>query len=440
MDFLNNREMAVALWVAAIAIYIFSSSKMRDIRKSFRSLLSAFFARQIISVLTLMTIYMGVVVYLMSEADLWNIGQIKNTVFWAVTIGFMSFFKLESIKKDKSFFKHSIIDNLKILTIIQFVVSFYAFPLWVELLLVPALALIGGMSAIAEKDEKYNQVKRILDGILIFFGITVIAYTAYMLITNFSEFGQESTVYDFIAPPLLTIFYLPFIFMVMVYSTYEQAFVRLMFTIKENKIRSIAKIYVILFFNFRLVLLERWLDHISREKISLHSELINSFKHIRKVMKLENSVSEVSFEDGWSPYVAKDFLSSEGIATGHYNKLFDNEWHASSPMVELGSEVIPDNIAYYVDGIEGIAKILKIKININDSSRSHSSREKLLDLAETLIQKSLNMNITESTKNALLAGEPNCECYGSKSVSVVVDFWHGHKFNGHDIKLIVSCI
>lgn len=272
MDFLNNREMAIALWVVAIAIYIFSSSKMRDVRKSFRNLLSAFFARQIISPLILMTIYMGAVVYFMFEADLWNSGQIKNTIFWAVAVGFMSFFKLESIKKDKSFFKHSVIDNLKILAIIQFIVSVYAFPLWVELLLVPILALTGGMSAVAETDEKYNQAKKFLDGLMIFFGITVIAYTAYMLITNFNEVGKESTVYDFIVPPLLTLFYLPFIFMAMVYSTYEQAFVRLMFAIKENKLRLTAKIYAILFFNFRLALLERWLNHISREKISSHKE------------------------------------------------------------------------------------------------------------------------------------------------------------------------
>ncbi|WP_312225345.1 hypothetical protein [Stutzerimonas nitrititolerans] len=440
MDFLNNREIAIALWLVAIAIYIFSSSKMRDVRKSLRNLLSAFFARQIISVLILMTIYMGVVVYWMFEADLWNSGQIKNTIFWLVAVGFMSFFKLESIKKDKSFFKHSVIDNLKILAIIQFVVSVYSFPLWIELLLVLILALTGGMHAIAETDEKYNQVKKLLEGLMIFFGITIIVYTACMLIISFNEFGQASTAYDFFVPPLLTLFYLPFIFMVMVYSTYEQAFVRLMFAIKENKLRLAAKTYAILFFNFRLALIERWLNHISREKISSHKELINSFKHIRKLTKLENSVNKVPFEEGWSPYIAKDFLSNEGLATGHYNKLFDNEWHASSPMVDIGKEIIPDNIAYYVEGIEGIAKVLKIKLNINDSSRTHSSREKLLALAETLIQKSLNMDITESTKNALLAGKPNCESYGIKSVSVAVDCWRGHKFNGHDITFIVSGI
>jgi hypothetical protein len=88
--------------------------------------------------------------------------------------------------------------------------------------------------------------------------------------------------------------------------------------------------------------------------------------------------------------------------------------------------------------VEGVAKILKINLNINDSSRSRVSREKLLRLAEILIQKSLNINIAESTKNALLTGETNSKIYGSKSVSVVVDYWLGHKYHGHDIKFIVS--
>lgn len=440
MDFLNNREIAISLWMAAITIYIFSSSKMGDVKRSFRSLLSAFFVRQIISAVMLMATYMGVVVYLMFEANLWNSGQIKNTIFWAAAVGFMSLFKLESMKKDKSFFKHSIIDNLKILAIIQFVVSFYSFPLWIELLLVPILALTGGMNAIAETDGKYNQVKKLLDGLMMFFGIAVIAYTAYMLTTNFNKFGQESTLYDFIVPTLLTLFYLPFIFMMMVYSAYEQAFVRLIFVIKNHKLRLTAKIYAILFFNFRLALLERWLSHISIEKISSHKELINSLEHIRKVIKLENSINEVPFEEGWSPYIAKNFLSSEGLATGYYEKIFNDKWHASSPILKLGNEISPDNITYYIEGIEGIAKILKIQININDSRRSQFSREIFLDIAETLIQKSLKMNMTEYTKNALLVGEPNCESYGSKSVSVAIDFWQGHKFNGHDIELIVSDI
>jgi hypothetical protein len=65
----------------------------------------------------------------------------------------MSLFKIESIKTDKSFFKNSVIDNLKLLAILQFVVGVYTFPIWIEILLVPVLALISAMLAIAENEK-----------------------------------------------------------------------------------------------------------------------------------------------------------------------------------------------------------------------------------------------------------------------------------------------
>jgi hypothetical protein len=285
VDFLNNREMAIALWIIAIAIYTFSADKAKDIRKSFTGLISAFFVSKIISILMLLAIYMGMVIYLMAKIDLWDATQIKNTVFWAVSVGFMSLFKLESIKKDKSFFKHSVADNLKLLAIIQFIVGVYTFPLWVELLLVPVLAVIGGMAAVAESDEKYSQVKRLIDVILALFSAFVIAYTAYMLITNFGKFGQEETVYDFIVPILLTLSYIPFIFVMMIYSTYEQVFISLRSSIKENKYRVFAKIYAVAFFNFQLSLLERWSNQLAIENIDSHRKLINSFSYMCKVKR-----------------------------------------------------------------------------------------------------------------------------------------------------------
>ena len=76
-----------------------------------------------------------------------------------VSVGFMSLFKIESIKTDKSFFKNSVIDNLKLLAILQFVVGVYTFPIWIEILLVPVLALISAMLAIAENEKNITKSK-----------------------------------------------------------------------------------------------------------------------------------------------------------------------------------------------------------------------------------------------------------------------------------------
>ncbi len=430
MDILNNREIAITLWLLAIMIFIFSSPKMTEVRRSFGSLLSSFFVKQIMTVLGLMVVYMGFVVYILSEVDLWNVGQIKNTLFWCASVGFMSLFKLESIKKDKSFFKHSVIDNLKLLAIIQFVVGVYTFPLLVEIMLVPILALIGGMLAIAGTDKKHHQVRMLLEYSLSLLGVILIIYTMYMLITNFGEFGKEKTIYDFFVPPLLTLLYLPFIFIMVVYTTYEQVFVRLQFSIKNRTLRYLAKFYAAALFNVRLKVLERWSSQVSRENIQSHSDLIDTFKYIYKVKRAEENPSEVPYKMGWSPYEAKTFLSNEGLETGYYNKLYDGEWFASSPMVEFGDGIIPDNIAYYVEGTEGVANTLKIKLNVNDANGSDTVICSFLELANILSFASINQKLSKKMTEAVLNGEKNSENYGCKEVTVRKEIWSGHKLSG----------
>ena len=78
MDIFNNREIAIGLWLLAISIYVFLSPKMVEVKSSFRHLLSAFFVKQIMSVLGLMIVYIIFVIYFLSEMDLWNVEQIKN--------------------------------------------------------------------------------------------------------------------------------------------------------------------------------------------------------------------------------------------------------------------------------------------------------------------------------------------------------------------------
>lgn len=438
MDILNNREIAIALWLLAVSIYIFSSTKMAEARNAFKGVLAALFVRKIMTVLCLIVAYMTIVIYWLSELELWNFEQLKNTIFWCVSVGFMSLFKLEKIKKDKHFFKHSVIGNLKLLAILQFVVGVYTFSLWVEVLIVPFLALLGAMLAIAEADKKHHQVKVFLEYCLSFFGAVLIVYTLYMLITNFGEFGKEKTAYDFFVPPLLTLCYLPFVFFMLVYSTYEQVFVRLRFSIKSRLHRYAAKLYAFILFNFQLSLLERWSFQVAKANIESHSDLIDTFKFIFKVRHSEKNPKEVPKEQGWSPYKAKEFLVNEGLGTGFYNRSFEEEWFASSPMKEFSDGIIPDNITYYLEGSEDVAKVLKLIVNVNDASRTHQACEKLESLAEALSISSLNLPLSDEMKSAILGCNSYSEKVDGKTIAFVVEHWPNHKFNGFDLKLLIS--
>lgn len=440
MDILNNREIAIALWLVAISVYIFSSSKMATVRNSLKGVLAAFFVRQIMSVLCLMVAYMVIVIYWLYKLDLWSFEQLKNTIFWCVSVGFMSLFRLEKVKKYKSFFKNSVLDNLKLLAVLQFILGVYTFSLWVEIVLVPIFVLLGAMLAITKKDTEHNQVKAILEYTLTSFGVVLIVYTIYMLITNFGEFGQAKTAYDFFTPPMLTLFYLPFIFLMLVYSTYEQVFVRLRFSIKSRSHRYVAKLFALILFNFQLSLLERWSIQLAKTNIKSYLDLIETFKYIFKVKYSEKHPKEVPKEQGWSPYKAKDFLVNEGLSTGFYNRFTGEEWFASSSIQELSDGIVPDNIAYYIEGSEEVAKVLKLKVNVNDASRASQACEKLEAIAEVLSISSLKKPLSEEMKNAISGRNSYFEKIEDKTITLIVEHWPNHKFKGFDLKLLISNI
>jgi len=437
MDILNNREIAIALWLIVAATYIYSSKRMSEVRSAFKKLAFVFQSRPLMIVFSLAAVYTSSLVYLLLDWELWNIDQLKNTVFWFFSVGLLSICNLDKIKTDPHFFKNSVIGNLRLLAILQFVIGIYSLPLMAELFLVPFMVVVGLMISIAESDVKYLQVKKLLNGIVILFGLFTLVYTAYMLATDFKELGQEKTFYDFVVPALLTVMYLPFVFAMMTYSTYEMVFVRLQFTVPDRKLRCLAKLYAVALLNFRLDAVRRWADHITRVEVVSHKQLLCTFAHLRKLKKLEKMKPEVFDSQGWSPYLAKDFLLSEGVTTGYYNLIFADQWCASSKMYDIGGDLFCDNFAYYVEGVEGVAKVLKIKLNVNDNSRARQANERLLVLSGVLVRESLGVDISDSIKDALRFGAPYLESHGDKKIIVKKESWGGHKLGGYDLKIEV---
>lgn len=440
MDIFNNREVAIGFWLLVISVYVLLSPQMGEVRSSFRQVLSAFFVRKIMLMLGLMVAYMMFVVYCLYGLDLWNAEQIKNTIFWCVSVGFMSLFKIESAREDKSFFKHSVLDNLKLLAILQFVVGFYTFPVWIEVVLVPVVVVISVMIAIAEIDKKHHQVKVLLEYFLSVFGVVLIVYAIYMLVTSFDEFANEKSVYDFFVPPLLTLFYLPFFFFMLAYSTYEYVFIRLQFSIVNKLHRNLAIIYAMVLLNFRLSLLDRWSYHVARVKVKSHADLVESFRHIFKVRRAESNPIEVQVDLGWSPYQAKEFLVCEGLGAGFYNNIFEEKWLALSPMEEFSDGIIPDNISYYVEGSEEVVKVLKLVVNVNDAARAHQACRKLESMAESLSLSSLGLSLSEEMKHALSCCNPYTEKVEGKTMALIVEPWPDHKFNGFGLSFMISSI
>jgi hypothetical protein len=105
----------------------------------------------------------------------------------------------------------------------------------VEILTIPIALFLGGVYAVALREEKTVIVKKFIDGLFVAFGIVIIIFTLYNLIRSPGEILNIKTLKEFLLPILLLFMNLPVVYGLALYNTYEQVFVRLKGEPKEQK-------------------------------------------------------------------------------------------------------------------------------------------------------------------------------------------------------------
>ena len=416
MDVLSSREWSIVTWFTILSIAFYFSPKMSEARAAFHKLVKAFFVRSIMVVLSAMLLYVCGTIVLLVSIDLWDLSQIKNTVIWVAAVGMLSLFKLETLKKDPHFFKNAVIDNLKLITILEFVVGEYTFPFWVEMITVPFITSIFLMMAVSDTQEGLRPAKIFLERLVIGIGLLILSYVGFKLFTSFSELASLKSVQDFLTPPILTICYLPFIFIMMLFTSYQRIGVQLKYSIKDPSLRRIALWYARLFINVRLKLLDRWARHVALENVDSHKKLIDSFLYLYRTRKAERSPTIVKFEDGWSPYQAKEFLAEEGLVTAFYDKCVD-DWRAVSSYLSLREGILPSRVEYRILGNEKVALNLKLKLDVLQPEHTTSDLKAFVELAEKLSIQSLGTELSPAMKNSILNTTAFSEMVGNRNIS-----------------------
>ena len=254
---INNRELSIIMWIVIFSIWALTQKK---VRAASLSLIKAFFAKKLVYGYLLMLLYIAMIIYPFYFIGIWGFFWIKNTMLWIICIAFVMLMQF-SKATEENYFKNSVRDNLKILIVLEFMINLYVFSLWIELILVPFSVLIGGMIVIAETDEQYKSVKKLLDFILSFMGIIFVAYALCKVTTDFGSFASNKNLTDFSLPILLTFMFLPFVYLIGLYSNYETLFLRMPFFIKNQAVLAYSKRKIIFSFGFNLSALNKWGKH-----------------------------------------------------------------------------------------------------------------------------------------------------------------------------------
>ena len=399
MEIFNNREIASGIWIAiAFIATLFKSS----LRTSLGHLIRSFFVKQLVILNTLLASYVVLVCFILSQIGLWDFSQLKATVLWAVFSALASLMRSLPSGGKVQPFQQWIADNIKVVVVVEFLVNFYTFPLVVELLLVPAITFLVLLLAVAEIDEKYAAVRSLLQYALAAIGILFVGLAVRNLFSDSSEFIRWSTAQDFMTPPLLSLLFIPFLLGTYWYAAYERIHVRLgvLNSIPEG-LRRKAMWRAVAAFRGRIELADRWARDAQHKDIQSDEDVRQSIRRVLELYEREKDPPPVAKEEGWSPYLAANFLINHELKTGDYHQSFD-EWFSASPYREVGDGLLPDNLAYYVEGNELVATTLKLVLHVNNPANEQESQAAFKICGSELLQRSTGL--TEKQATAVLAG------------------------------------
>ena len=291
-EIFGNREIAAWIWTLIIIIFVLVRFKMFG---SFRDLLKAFFVKAILKTIFLMLCYISLIILVLFKLNLWDSSLIKDSIYWTGGFAFLLLMNSNKANEDDRFFKKKILDTLKFIIVFEFIVNLYSFSLIWELVIFPVLLFFTLMQVFADKPE-HIQVKKVAGFILGFFGFSYFAFAIYHIIIDFENFATIDNLKSFFFVPVMSILYLPFIYLMALFMRYETYFTQIGFRMENKKnIFRYAKYRIIKLCWLNL----RKLNHFTRNtpmyKFDTIDEIKSTINDYKKMKINESPVANKSY-------------------------------------------------------------------------------------------------------------------------------------------------
>jgi len=234
----NSREIAAFIWFIILLI-LFQFSK--SIRASIFSVIKAFFKKSIFLIIVLSIAYSSGIIYVLFLNGFWDESLIKDSIFWFVGSAFIVLMNLTKANKEKGFFKKILVDNLKLILVLQFIMNVHVFSLTNELILLPAITFIVIIRTLSEQNEEYVKVKNLMDVILLIAVLTFLTFSIIEIIGDINKFASFKTLKLFLFHIMLSVFFIPCAYAIALYINYEMFYLRLGFFLSNKKDLRYAK-------------------------------------------------------------------------------------------------------------------------------------------------------------------------------------------------------
>lgn len=232
----STREIATAVWIVVLIILCCFSSK---IRKALLGLLKAAITPKLAIPFIYMLFYATLFVFLLTRLPFWKWLYIKDIAIWVLFAGVPACYKAIGKEIDEHYFPDIFFDNIKFAVLVEFIISTFTFSLISELLILPAITFLALLDAIAGTKPEYSLAKKLTTFLLIFAGLTVLAFSLKEAIDSYQTLGTIDLLVSFCVPIVFSALYIPFAYGFAIYAKYEILFIRMGF--KEPKDKKVKR-------------------------------------------------------------------------------------------------------------------------------------------------------------------------------------------------------
>lgn len=397
IDSINNREIASAIWLAILVAFVLINKSTRD---SLDAVTRTLFQPALVIPLGIAAFYATGEIYLISYMGWWSAANLKTTILWLVTFAFVTMFEVATAKSRKAGLGKITTEILSVAVLVTFIAELYSFPLIVELIALPFVTIVGLMAEMAKHKPEHAPVAKLMGCLSGLIGFSYIGFSLWKSVELWRDTFTLANWLELVIPVILSVAFLPFLYAWRIYVAYNEMFTTISIFGIDKALVPYARWLAITRIRTDLDLLERWRKSIQSARPANKDELKHTLTALLALKEREAAALTVPPKEGWSPYMAMQFLTDVGMETGHYNHRYKDEWGALSPMRELGNSdnIWRNNIAYYIDGTQHAATVLKVKLNVNVIADRTEAEDMFILHAMHLLGQAVSFNAVERLK------------------------------------------
>ncbi|WP_333684663.1 hypothetical protein, partial [Pontibaca methylaminivorans] len=195
-----------------------------------------------------------------------------------------------SVKDKPHALRKLVRDAFTLSAVVLFIAELVSFPLWVELLMLPSLVFLTLLIAVGEHQTDKPGVPRVLKllhGLQMLAGLTILGFSYWLVAASINEFWSLNTLREFGLPLLLWLMFIPFIFLLAVFMTYEEAFIYLQMRSKQAPIARYARWRALFAFGWNIDGVKRLTRDIRGRDIADKHGIKEAIREIKRLFKIE---------------------------------------------------------------------------------------------------------------------------------------------------------